>query len=321
MTDVSIIVVSYNTVGAIDACLQSIRRETARSIDYEIIVIDNASSDGSAEMLRTLHAGVQLIELGRNVGFAAACNQAARSASGKYLLLLNPDAQLVGDTVSALLEAASTHPDAGIYGGRSVHADGTVDPRSCWSRPTPWSLFCFATGLSTAFARTRYFDPESIGRWQRDSTQSVDVVTGFLMLVRRDTWEQLGGFDERFFLYGEDLDFSTRAKTAKWSPMITPDAVVIHAGGGSSATRTDKLVLLMAGKATFIHKHWHGRQRSFGIRCLLIGTAVRAALSSSISPCPWRYAWHRRNDWLSGYPPVGARERFDAWNAMETGPQ
>src|SRR5204862_7187826 len=122
---------------------------------------------------------------------------------------------------------------------------GAVDPKSCWGAPTLWSLVCFASGLSTLFPRTRLFDPESLGRWPRDTEQEVDIVTGCLLLTRRNVWDELGGFDERFWVYGEDADFCLRAAGRGWRPAITPRATVVHVVGASSASEYDKKDLVL----------------------------------------------------------------------------
>ena len=108
-----------------------------------------------------------------------------------------------------------TNPGHGLYGGRTLWPDGTVCPGSCWGKPSLWSLFCFSTLLSTVFKGSRVFDPESLGGWQRDTVREVDIVTGCLLLAPREVWDELGGFDERFFMYGEDGDLALRAAASR----------------------------------------------------------------------------------------------------------
>ena len=180
--DISVVIVSYKVAELLRPCLASIQRE-AVGCTYEVIVVENGSGDGSAALVRDEFPDVRLIALDENVGFAAGCNLGARAAEGEYVLLLNPDTELLGDTLSALLRYARAHPRAGLVGGRTLSPEGELDPGSCWGAQSLWSLVCFAAGLSTVFHGSRLFDPESLGGWPRDSERQVDIVTGCLCLV------------------------------------------------------------------------------------------------------------------------------------------
>ena len=225
--DVSVVIVSYKVPALLRACLASLECEVGGP-SYEVIVVENASGDGTAEMVREEFPRVRLIALDENVGFGAGSNLGAAAAAGDYILLLNPDTELVGDTLDALLRYARAHPEAGLVGGRTLTPGGELDAGSCWGAQSLWSLVCFATGLSTAFRGSQVFNPESLPGWERDSAREVDVVTGCLCLVHRSVWEQLGGFDETFFMYGEDADLSARAHKLGYHPAITPEAVIVH---------------------------------------------------------------------------------------------
>ena len=171
--------------------------------------------------------------------------------------------------------------------------------------PSLWSLACFATMLNVAFRGTRVFDPESLGGWQRDSVREVGVVTGCLLLVPTRLWRELGGFDLRFFMYGEDADLSIRASRRGLRPAITPDAVVTHEVGVSSSARPDKLLLLFSGKATLLRKHWRSPKRELGLGLLLAGVGLRALLARvarrSSADSAWVALWRARRRWLPGY--------------------
>jgi len=219
--DISVVIVSYKVPELLRACLASLQREVVGP-SYEIIVVENASGDGTAEIVRDEFPAARLIALEQNIGFAAGSNLGARSATGEYVLLLNPDTELVGDTLAALLRYARAHPEAGLVGGRTLSPGGDLDPGSCWGAQSLWSLVCFASGLSTAFRRSQLFNPESLPGWERDSAREVDIVTGCLCLARRTIWEQLDGFDEAFFMYGEDADLAARAHKLGYRPAITP---------------------------------------------------------------------------------------------------
>jgi N-acetylglucosaminyl-diphospho-decaprenol L-rhamnosyltransferase len=273
-----------------------------------VIVVDNASVDGTAEMIRAEFPQARLIALDRNLGFAAGVNLAAESAAGEFVLLLNPDTVVHEGAVGHLVEFARGNPSHGLYGGRTLRPGGGVDPGSCWGLPTLWSLFCFATMLNSAFKNTRLFDPESLGGWQRDDAREVGIVTGCLLLAPQGVWKELGGFDERFFMYGEDADLALRAWHAGYRPAITPGAVVTHEVGVSSASRPDKVILLLRGKATLIRKHWRKPKRELGLALLLTGVGIRALAGllpwrrQAPTPTAWRETWRNRSDWIEGYP-------------------
>lgn len=300
--DVSVIVVSYNTAELLRRCLTSVTQPTEAGV--EVIVVDNRSTDGSAEVVRADFPTVQLVEPGKNLGFAAGVNRGARLATGRYLLLVNPDAALGDATIDELVTFAGAHPAHGIYGGRVVNPDGSTDPRSCWGLPSAWSLFCFATGLSSVFRRRRVFDPESLGRWDRRSVREVGAVSGTLMLVARTLWVRLGGFDETYFMYSEDIDLCARAAELGARPVVDPDATATHDAGASS-TRAEKTRMVLAGKATYVRRRSHGLRRRWGLAMLRLGVALRAGASRLLRRAtPWPEAWEQRREWSRGYPSV-----------------
>lgn len=301
MSLVSAVMVSYNTREATVAALDSLVANAGTAL--ELVVVDNGSRDGSAAAVRAAHTSAVVIEAGGNLGFARGVNVGVAASRGSHVLLINPDTLTRPDAVAALLRFAEAHPEYGVYGGRTLRPDGSTDPSSCWGAPTLWSLLCFATGLSSVFRRSRVFDPESLGRWDRDTVQTVDVVTGCLLLTTRATWDALGGMDEKYFLYGEDADFSARARRMGLRPVIVPDAVIVHDVGGSTGAHGRKMSLVMAGKATVLRDHWGPSRRRAGLALLLAGTALRAALSALVRrPGSWSEVWRSRRDWTPGYP-------------------
>ena len=299
--DVSVVIVSYKVPALLRACLASLEREVGGP-SYEIIVVENASGDGSAEMVREEFPGVRLIALDENVGFGAGSNLGAAAAAGDYILLLNPDTELVGDTLDALLRYARAHPEAGLVGGRTLTPGGELDAGSCWGAQSLWSLVCFATGLSTAFRGSQVFNPESLAGWKRDSAREVDVVTGCLCLVQRSIWEQLGGFDEAFFMYGEDADLSARAHKLGYHPAITPEAVIVHHVGASSLS-VDKREMNLRCRVALARKHWSPPRATTAVALLQAGTGLRAlgAGVTRSSSSTWPAVWRRRRSWRSGY--------------------
>lgn len=302
---VSVIIVSYRSRDMLLACLESIYAGESGSV-VELIVIDNASGDGTPEAVRHAYPQVRVIESVENLGFARAVNRAAEQARGDYVLLLNPDMLVHEAAIDGMVCFAEQHPAAGFYGGVTLDREGNVDPRSCWGRPTIWSLVCFATGLSTVFARSRLFDPESLGRWQRDTVREVPVVTGCLLLADGRVWRQLGGFDESYFMYGEDVDLSLRAWELGYRPLLNPKAKATHFVGASSETSAAKAGLLYRGKATFVRKRFHPRAVGVALALLETGVGLRALVhrmkrDGRDEASPWEVLWATRHDWRLGY--------------------
>jgi len=301
--DASIIIVAYRSEDWLRRSLGALPEACRRP--YEVIVVDNDSPDDSAGVVRREFPDAVLLEPAHNLGFARAVNLAARRARGRWLVLLNPDTEAHPGSLDALLDHAEAYPDAGVVGGRTLDEHGCVDPSSCWGVPSTWSTFCFATLLSTAFPRHRVLDPESLGRWERDDSREVGVVTGCLAAVRRDVWERLGGFDERFWMYGEDADLAVRMRAVGYRPRITPDAVVTHAVGASSSSRASKRVQVMRSKVTLARLHAPRWSRDVRVGLLVVGVALRAVLGRvSGRGDGWEEAWRRRGEWLPGYPAV-----------------
>jgi hypothetical protein len=299
--DISVVIVSYKVPELLRACLASLQRESA-GCSHEVIVVENASGDGSAELVRDEFPGVRLIALDENIGFAAGSNTGAGAARGEYVLLLNPDTELVGDTLGALLRYARAHPEAGLVGGRTVRPGGQLDPGSCWGAQSLWSLVCFASGLSTILRDSRLFNPEALPGWARDSARRVDIVTGCLCLVPRAVWEQLDGFDESFFMYGEDADLAARARKRGYYPAITPDAVILHHVGASSLS-DDKREMNLRCRVALARKHWSPARASIAVALLQAGTGVRAlgAAVTRRQASTWPAVWRRRREWRGGY--------------------
>jgi GT2 family glycosyltransferase len=310
--ELSILVVSYDTRAMTLACLDSIVAETTAT-RYEIIVVDNASSDGSAEAIGAHVAKPHLIVSKTNHGFAQANNIAAKQARGDYILLLNPDTVVTNGAIDKLVAFAKRAPDAKIWGGRTIFADGTLNPSSCWRRITLWNLVCRATGLTGVFKTSPLFNSEAYAGWARDTERNVDIVSGCFLLVSRKLWEKLGGFDPAFFMYGEEADFCLQARKFSARPRVTPEATIIHYGGASEATRAGKMVKLLAAKSLLIRRHWSPAVAWLGIG-LLAAWPLSRAIATTIANLAtrglqhqdaarsWREIWRRRGEWIGGFP-------------------
>jgi GT2 family glycosyltransferase len=314
---VAVIIVNYNTRDETSASVASLLDTTGTAL--EVVVVDNGSHDGSVDRLRQRFPSITVVEAGQNLGFAAGVNLGVTHSHAPWVLLLNPDTIVLEGAVDNLLRFALAHPEHGLYGGRTLRPDGSTDASSCWGAMSLWSLTSFALGLTTLFKRSPVFDPESLGSWNRDTVREVPIVTGCLLLVPRAAWEALGGMDERFFLYGEDADFSGRARRSGLRPVVVPEATIIHAVGGSTASSGRKMAMVMAGKATVLRTSWRRVPAATGIALLQLGALVRAvpALARRRPEATWAVVWRRRRDWRSGYP--AAKNRlFGAGDPLTT---
>lgn len=310
MLALTVVIISYNTKDLTLDCLRSVY-EQAKDTSFEVIVVDNASSDKSAEAIEREFSYVTLIRSKKNLGFAAANNLAAKQAKGKYLLLLNPDTVVLDQAVEKLHAFAVSHPEHLIYGGRTLFKDLSLNPTSCWRRPTLWSLFCNATGLVSIFRRNKFFDPESYGSWQRDIMREVDIVTGCFLLIEKTLWENLEGFDPDFFMYGEDADLCLRAKKMGARPIISPAATIIHYCGASEKIKADKMIRLFRAKEQLVRRHWTPFAAFFGVTMLRLSVLARALACSAFyrfgaremeaNAQSWREIWHRRKEWQTSH--------------------
>ena len=307
--DVSVIVVSYNTREMTLECLRSVVSETT-GIEYEVLFIDNCSTDGSFEAVRGEFAGdarFHLVQAKENLGFAGGNNELAKSAKGKYLLLLNPDTVILDRAVEELLDFAEANPQNGIWGGRTVFADGSLNPTSCWGPLTVWSELSGAFGLRALFPESRMFHPRNYGKWQRDSIREVGVVTGCFFLMRVNDWNSLGGFDPEFFMYGEETDLCMRGIEVGMRPIITPTATIVHHGGASEPIQVDKMVRLHDGYVRLFRRHFSRVGFTLILFAMKTGILLRARiialkntfLSSSASN-DWDDLWKRRAEWTRG---------------------
>lgn len=314
---VSVIVVSYETRDLTCEAIASMQRHAGGSVT-EFVVLDNASTDGSADAVAERFPEARVIRSEENLGFARGVNEAARHATGEYLLLLNPDTVVQDDVVAQLLDFADRRPDGGLWGGLAVDDDGTPNATSALGAPSPLTYALFGAGLSAAFRRNTVLNPEMLQCRVGDPDREVGVVTGCLLLVRRDTWEALGGFDERYFMYGEDVDLSLRARRAGLHPMISPSIVITHFVGASSRVRADKRLIVLKGKATIAREHFSPLGARVALGALAAGVGLRAAAHSAVARLrpgagdpSWATVYRQRGEWLPGYTsaPVPAAVR------------
>jgi hypothetical protein len=245
-------------------------------IDAEIFVVDNASSDGSVAAIAHSFPNVNLIANDRNLGFGAANNQAMREASGEYLLLLNSDAFPEPDAIGHMVEYLRINVEVGAVGPRLLNGDGSLQI-SCFPFPSPGRAWLENLWLSKAFPHTTRFG--DYRKWAHDSERHVDWVVGACLILRRAVYEEIGGFDERFFMYAEESDWQRRMRDAGWEIGFTPNAVVRHLGGASGVTnRPETNQHFFQSLDVYELKH-HGRWGLLALRAaMVIGILMRLPL-------------------------------------------
>jgi hypothetical protein len=273
----SVCIVNWNTRHDLEEALRSVI-ESDPGLDLEVIVLDNASRDGSAEMVRRQFPQVTLIESPENMGFARGYNAAAGRATGRYLLILNPDTVVHRGALSRLVAFMDGEPKAGAAGPRLLNSDGSLQ-FSCRRFPRPAAAMLRNTVIGRLVPGNRFTREYLMQDWDHDSARQVDWVSGAAICIRREAWEQTGGFDEGYFMYAEDMDWCLRAEQAGWSIYYLPDAVVTHRIGRSSDQRPLAMVIQFhRSAARFYRKHYAPRW-PWGLRLLpLAGIWTRAGL-------------------------------------------
>lgn len=291
--DTSIVVVNWNTRDMLQECLESIMVGN-RELSYEIVVVDNASTDGSPDMVRREFRDVALIENRYNRGFAAANNQGIEIASGRYILLLNSDTIILDDAIGKTLEFADNNPEYGVVGCQ-VWEDDTTIQETCFSFHTPWNVFCNVTGLARIFPNSRLLGGDKMHYWDRKSDREVDVVSGMFILVRREAIEQVGLLDERFFIYCEEADWCYRMRQAGWKNYFWTGARIIHRDGGGKSTGQVNVkmeVQKIKSLLLFIRKHY-GVTAEWSVRVVI-------ALSSVVKLAALGVVWPIRGSRVTG---------------------
>jgi GT2 family glycosyltransferase len=231
--DVSIIIVHYNVKYFLEQALHSLKRASG-NLQVETFVIDNNSPDDSVEWIRDRFPDVHIIANQENVGFAKANNQGMAVARGRYFLILNPDVILQENTLDVLVDFMNQHPDVGAVGPKIISPQGTIDHNSRRSFPTPWVAFCKLSGLSNLFPNSPFFSKYALSYIDPDLMMDVDVLSGACMMVRREAYQKVGGFDEDYFMFGEDIDWCYGIKQTGWRICYNPSTRIIHYKGEST---------------------------------------------------------------------------------------
>ncbi|MDZ7264434.1 MAG: glycosyltransferase [candidate division KSB1 bacterium] len=277
--DITIIIVNYNVKEFLEQAIASIKK-SCTGWQYEIFVVDNASTDGSVQAIRQKFPDVQLIVNAENRGFAAANNQALRQASGEYILLINPDTIVQEDTFSVIIDFFQHHADCGMVGCKILNPDGSLQLACRRSFPTPWVAFTKISGLSRLFPRSRLFGSYNLTYRDPNAIDEVEAISGSFMFFRRQVLNDVGFLDEAFFMYGEDLDWCFRVREAGWKIYYVPTTKIIHFKGESSKkSHRDLMIEFYRAMKLFVEKHYHNRYFHIPQWFLVGGIWLRAGLT------------------------------------------
>jgi len=275
MLDLSIVIVNYNVRDMLRDCLRSVL-ESRGPISFDVTIVDNASTDGSVDMVRQEFPQVRLIASPVNGGYAYANNLGLRAAQkARYYLLLNPDTVLPPSALADMVAYMDAKPEAGIAGPRLVLADGSLDLACRRGFPTPTVSFYRFSGLSRLFPKSRRFGRYNMTFLNSDEEAEVDSVVGAFMMVRAEALERVGLLDETFFMYGEDLDWAYRIKQAGWKVFYNPAVTVLHYKRASSRQSERAQFEFQRAMYVFYKKHYAATTNRLLHFLILFGLALR----------------------------------------------
>jgi GT2 family glycosyltransferase len=279
--NLSIIIVNYNVKYFLEQCLCSVIK-AASGIQHEIIIVDNASSDGSREYLEKKFLNIRFTWNETNRGFAKANNQALQMACGEFILFLNPDTILPEDCFQKCVQYLSNHTEAGALGVCMYDGSGKFLKESKRGFPTPLAAFFKLTGLSTLFPKSAYFSRYHMGHLPPALNHETDVLAGAFMMVRKKVLDITGGFDESFFMYGEDIDLSYRIQKAGYKNLYFAECPILHFKGESTRSGTLNYVRLFYGAmAIFARKHYGSMSAGIFSFSIHLAIWIRAFFSAT----------------------------------------
>ncbi len=289
--DLSIVIVNWNTQQLLRDCLHSVNR-ALDGLTAEILLVDNASSDGSCAMVRNEFPDVRLFESPENLGFAGGNNLALAHAAGRYVLLLNTDTLVHGTVLSDAVAWLDRNPNVGVMGPRVLNTDGSIQP-SCSAFPSLKYLAMQTLGLT----RVARLDSYRMTGWDRASERRVEVISGAAMFVRRSAMLEVGLLDEAFFFYGEETDWCRRFAQAGWEVMFAPIPDITHFGNGSASRLNHRRDVMMTEATTRLHRKHGGRFAALCCFLLLSAHNISRAVFWSLvgmtrKPGAWPRAVH-----------------------------
>jgi GT2 family glycosyltransferase len=298
---ITAILVTFNTRELALEALADLSEQIQAYPGSQIIVVDNASHDGTPDAIAARFPEVTLDVSATNLGFAAAVNRGLREATSRWLLLVNPDLRICEGSLAALVETARSQPGHGLYAGRFIDVHRGTGEDSVAVLPSIGQLLGYATGIGAMARRAGWRSAPRRAAAAAKPTE-VDAVPGTFLLIETQAWRELGGFDARYFMYSEDLDLSVRVVASGRRPLYVPAALVQHAGGASSSSGS-KEVLKLTSLVTFLRSRWSPSRARFGELLLVSGVGLRrlARLRTHTPEGRWETAWRQRRQWRTGW--------------------
>lgn len=290
--DLSIVIVNWNTRALLADCLDSVLARRG-DLELEILVVDNASEDGSADMVAHCFPEVRLIRNTENRGFAAANNQAFELASGRHVLLLNNDTLVHGDVLAASVRYLDAHPEAGAMGCRVENADGSTQ-FTCSEFPTFGNLALQTLGLNRLARGPAFLRRYQMLDWDRDDERDVAVISGCYLMIRREVLDQVGALDEAFFCYGEETDWCRRIADAGWALRFAPVGRITHFGSGTTRSLNHRRDLMLTEGTVRLHRKHGGLAAGLAVWSLLLAFNVSRAAFWSLGQLAGRAAFRDR---------------------------
>lgn len=278
--DLSIIIINWNTKQLLLGCLDSLSAQK-RDNKYEIIIVDNGSTDGSQDAVKKEYPSVRLVENERNLGFAKANNIGIRVSSGRYICLVNSDVKVLDGSIDLLCEYMDQNPDVGMTGPKLLYPDLRLQD-SCRSFPSLWNNFCSSFFLSRIFPKSKFFSSEHMRYFAHDKICKVDYLAGAFLAVKRAAIDQVGLLDEKFFIYSEEVDWCKRFWKAGWEVVFFPESRAIHFIRGSSSRQPIRFALeQQRARLQYWDKH-HGLMARFTLRLILGFECLIKAIAASL---------------------------------------
>jgi GT2 family glycosyltransferase len=270
---VSVVIVNWNARDYLRRCLRSLQ-VNGGSHCLEIIVVDNASTDGSAECVASEFPHVRLLVNHDNLGFAKGNNIGVAGSSGRYVCFINSDVEILPGCIDRLVQYCEGNPRVGMAGPLVLGSDGRLQ-RSCRGFPSVWNMLCRAHALDTVYPRVKRFTGNTLRHWSQDTLRPVDILTGCFWLVRRRAMDEVGLLDEAFFIYGEDMDWCRRFRDRGWPVVFIPEAQAVHHGGASSANAPVRFYL-ERHKADL--QYWRKHHPPWAVAAYLLITCLHLTL-------------------------------------------
>jgi len=265
--DISVVIVGWNAEHYLELCLESLAKAPPRR-SMEVFVVDNASTDGTVEMIKARFPWVKLIISSENLGFAKGNNVAIRQCQGRYIALVNPDVIVFPGCLDSLADFLDENPKVGNAGPRVFNPDMSMQS-TCRRFPTFWNNFCSATRLEGVFKGSRFFAGEHMFYFPHDRTLAVDVLVGCFSMIRREAFDSVGLLDENLFMYGDDVDWCRRARNAGWQVVFYPGGQAIHDRGKVTASYPVRFAVAQQRSVLYYWRKHHGFLGVLGIGSIM----------------------------------------------------